>query len=320
LVIVVSAPNWWLQIFGLTLVTVGSIGIGTNTHTSSHFATSERRWVNQALTFFGYPLCFGLSATHWWRKHVFRHHSGPNMKGIDGDFDLYPWFAGTIDEVRRSNGLRRIYYQHLQGFVFPFAIGLTLIVQQANGLSQLLRALGNAELRRWEHWVDMCALLAHAIICLVVPAFFFPARDVIAFYLVRNILNSYAMFMVFAPAHMPAAAARLNAEPSRLGEPLAHTSTTLNFKTGRTGAWICGGLQYQIEHHLVPDISHVHYRQVSTLVREFCRQQGLPYQCYGWGRAIALSLLSIRHPRPTEDLDSVERRQAERGGEQTAVK
>jgi len=309
-----AAPSRWLQALGLVIVTVGSIGIGTNTHTSSHYATSDRRWINQALTFFGYPLCFGLSATHWWHKHVVRHHSGPNMKGIDGDSDLFPWFATTLEEVSQSCGLRRIYYRYLQGFVFPIAIGLTLIVQQAFGVAQLLRALRDPAQRRVEHWIDLCALLVHAAICCLIPVFFFPAVDVITFYLLRSVLNSYAMFVVFAPAHMPAAAARLSHDPQRLGQPLAHAATSLNFRAGRIGGLFFAGLEYQIEHHLVPDISHVYYPQVSVVVRKFCLQHSLPYRSYGLMHALWLSLLSIQRPRPVEDLKFLERLNPEKTG------
>ena len=39
--------------------TAASLGVATNTHTSSHYATSEKRWLNELLTFFGYPVFLG---------------------------------------------------------------------------------------------------------------------------------------------------------------------------------------------------------------------------------------------------------------------
>ena len=297
-----AADSLWLKMAGLVVATMGAMGIGTNTHTSSHAATSDRKWLNDALTYFGYPLMLGLSATYWWNKHVLRHHSGPNMKGIDGDFDLLPWFAGTWDDVEASKGWRRVYYEHLQGWIFPLAVAFTLVAQQLAGCIYVLRSLRDRNRRHSQYWIDAGALTAHVAIWLIVPAAFFTLSEVVALYAIRSLLNSYAMFIVFAPAHMPAAALRLANDSGSLKLPSAHISTTLNFKTGRIGNWLCGGLQYQIEHHLMPDISHVYYGQVSPLVQRFCRDHGIPYRCYGWGKGVWLALMSIRTPNRLESI------------------
>lgn len=297
-----AAHSWWIGGLGLVMATAGAMGVGTNTHTSSHSATSDRKWINDALTYFGYPVTLGLSATYWRDKHVLRHHSGPNMKGVDGDFDLMPWFAGTLNDVEKSRGWRRIYYEHAQSLIFPFAVALTLFAQQLSGSLYLWRSLRERKRRRIEHWIDAAALVTHVAIWLVVPSVFLPPSAIVAIYVVRNLLNSYAMFIVFAPAHMPAEALRIAHDPHWLAHPLAHTATTLNFRTGRLGKWLCGGLQYQIEHHLLPDISHVYYPQVSVFVEEFCRRQRLPYRCYDWGEGLRRALMSIRSPNRLERL------------------
>ena len=154
LVVLIAAERWPVRVCGLILWTTGSIGIGTNTHTSSHDATSGKRWVNQLLTYLGYPLYFGLSATYWWHKHVLVHHSAPNVIGIDGDADLSPWFATTLDEVERASDARRFYYQHIQQIVFPLAISLTLISQQVAGFIYVARSL-RRDSRTIHHYIDL---------------------------------------------------------------------------------------------------------------------------------------------------------------------
>src|SRR6516225_4644618 len=96
----------WVQGLGLLLATLGSMGVATNTHTSSHKATSEHAWLNDLLTYFGYPLFSHLSATYWWRNH-FIHHGRPNVLGVDEDADLAPWFLLTDDELRRARPHQR---------------------------------------------------------------------------------------------------------------------------------------------------------------------------------------------------------------------
>jgi hypothetical protein len=45
-----------VRVCAMILSTAGSMGVATNTHTSSHCVTSEKRWVDEFLTFFGYPV------------------------------------------------------------------------------------------------------------------------------------------------------------------------------------------------------------------------------------------------------------------------
>jgi len=297
LVVVIADERWPVRVCGLIVWTAGSIGIGTNTHTSSHDATSDKRWINQLLTYLGYPLYFGLSATYWWHKHVLIHHSAPNVIGVDGDADLSPWFATTLDEVERASGARRFYYRHLQQFVFPLAIALTLISQQVAGFTYVVRSL-RRESRTIHHFIDLACLFGHVILTLGVPMLFFPAADVVAWYFLRSFMVSYAMFSIFAPAHLPNAAARLSEGVKGMDYPLAVTATTLNFRVGRLGRLICSGLEYQIEHHLMPDISYVNYPAVSRFVERFCKENRLPYRQYRWDLALWQSLSAIHQPRP----------------------
>jgi linoleoyl-CoA desaturase len=44
--------------------------------------------------------------------------------------------------------------------------------------------------------------------------------------------------------------------------------------------WFAGGLNFQIEHHLFPHISHTHYPDISGIVRLTAKEFGLPYNCY----------------------------------------
>jgi linoleoyl-CoA desaturase len=57
--------------------------------------------------------------------------------------------------------------------------------------------------------------------------------------------------------------------------------TTADFAPGnRVISWMVGGLNFQIEHHLFPQISHIHYPALSKIVRQECELFGLPYNCY----------------------------------------
>ena len=163
------------------------MGVGTNTHTSTHYGTSDKRWVNEALSYFGYPMFLGLSATYWWHKHVVLHHPAPNVVGVDSDSDLLPWFAITADEVHDSSGLRRFYYQHLQFWLFPLALALNNFSIQRAGWAHLIRMLRDPKARKSAHWIDLSALVLHYVIWIGVPLLFWPLPAVAGFYILRGI-------------------------------------------------------------------------------------------------------------------------------------
>jgi len=297
LVLAAAAPNWPVLVCGLIVSTLGSMGVATNTHTSAHHATSDRRWLNELLTYFGLPFFLGLSATYWWHKHA-RHHSGPNVIGLDDDVSFWPLFALTDEEVSRSRGFRRLYYTRLQWLMLPFALAGAGFNMQKNGWLHVLRMLADRRRRRRAHLVDLGALVLHIVAAIGLPALFLPASTALALYVARFGLFGYAIIAVFGPAHMPAEAVCVSASGRHRDYLQRQVSATLNFRTGPLGRLICSGLDYQIEHHLFPNVSHVHYPALSPLVEDFCVMRGLPYRRYGWTEAMRKIFLAFRTPKP----------------------
>ena len=287
-----------IKALGLLVSCFGCMGVGTNTHTSTHYGTSEKRWVNQALSYFGYPMFLGLGATYWWHKHVVLHHPSPNVVGVDDDSDLQPWFAITRDEVQSSSGLRRFYYRHLQFWLFPLALAANCFGIQSAGWKHMMRILAQPKARKAAHWIDLFALTMHYVIWIGVPLLFWPLPAVAAFYLLRNIMLGYAMYAILAPGHFPAEAQRSTPEAKHDADFFTvQTAGTVSFRTGVIGAFLCSGLEYQIEHHLFPAISHVYYPQVSVAVQAFCAEHQLPYRSYSWATALWKSWTVLRVPQ-----------------------
>ncbi len=57
--------------------------------------------------------------------------------------------------------------------------------------------------------------------------------------------------------------------------------TTANFAPkNKIISWFVGGLNFQVEHHLFPRVSHIHYPHISRIVEETCRKYNLPYNVY----------------------------------------
>ena len=50
-----------------------------------------------------------------------------------------------------------------------------------------------------------------------------------------------------------------------------------NFHGGRLMSFMTGNLNYQIEHHLFPDLPSNRYAEISVRIREICERYGIPY-------------------------------------------
>lgn len=297
LALFVMLESWPLRLAALLVSAYGGLGLATNTHTSSHNATAEPLWLNQALTYFGYPFLFGGAATFWWNKHCVVHHPAPNVIGIDDDADLMPFFALNQDELLAASGPRRAFYR-VQWVLIPLVLALNGFFTQYQGWRYLLRAL-RSDRRRAAHWIDLGVLLAHYGVWLFLPMLFFAPLQVLGLYVVRLVLMGYAMFIGFAPAHFPAEAAFVSRR--QLDNPdylLLQTATTVNFRTGALGRLVCSGVDYQIEHHLFPGVPHVFYPELSRLMEDFCRSRGYPYRTLSWAEATWKSLVVFARPKP----------------------
>jgi linoleoyl-CoA desaturase len=55
-------------------------------------------------------------------------------------------------------------------------------------------------------------------------------------------------------------------------------NTTVNFsKNSKFLTWYLGGLNFQVEHHLFPNICHIHYPSIAPIVKQTAEEFGVPY-------------------------------------------
>jgi fatty acid desaturase len=286
------------KVLGCIIAAMGSLGISTQAHTASHGALSRKKWVNRFLTYLGYPVLLGVSATNWRNKHIVVHHKAPNVEGHDDDIRLMPLFALTQEQAQRGGRLAQFYYRYIQWLVVVPAIALNAFNMQLYGWAYVLWKLSHRDTRTAAHWADLGALLLHLGLWFGLPMLFFSPAEVLLAYVLRMAFAGYAIFAAFAPAHFPAEAAIADHSQRKADFTLRQTATTVNFRTGPIGRLLCAGVEYQIEHHLFPNHSHVYYPAMSPLVREFCERHGYPYRTLGWGEGILKSLKAFACPRP----------------------
>ena len=113
----------------------------------------------------------------------------------------------------------------------------------------------------------------------------------LAFVFMMQLIAGFILAIVFQPAHVvpetnfPIPEKDLTIENNWAIHQL---ETTSNFAPKSTILyWLVGGLNYQVEHHLFPNICHVHYKKLSKIVKETAHEFSLPYNEYKtMGKAI----------------------------------
>ena len=96
-----------------------------------------------------------------------------------------------------------------------------------------------------------------------------------------NLVAGFILTVTFQLAHLVEGVSF--PVPSDLGkvenEWMIHQlKTTANFaKKSRLITWYVGGLNFQIEHHLFPNICHVHYKKLSDIVKATADEYGILY-------------------------------------------
>jgi linoleoyl-CoA desaturase len=132
-------------------------------------------------------------------------------------------------------------------------------------------------------WVTKILYLAFYIVLPVMVWGFLPA---LTGYLLVNAVMGIILSLVFQLAHVVEGTEFEQVgidetKQSELAWAEHQMKTTSNFAMGnKIISWFVGGLNYQIEHHLFPRVSHVHYPAISKIVIEKSKEFHLPYNKY----------------------------------------
>jgi linoleoyl-CoA desaturase len=114
-----------------------------------------------------------------------------------------------------------------------------------------------------------------------IPVFIFGFWKALLGYILVSFVCGLALGIVFQLAHVVEGTQfPVVGDSNKVGNDwtIHQLSTTANFATGsKVLSWLLGGLNFQVEHHLFPRISHVHYPALSKRVKEVCSEFGVKY-------------------------------------------
>ena len=266
---------WALMGFGMS-----GIGLAVM-HDANHGAYSKNKKLNK---YIGYVMNFiGASAFNWKIQHNVLHHSYTNIEGMDEDID-----PGKLMRLSPHAKYYKVYkLQHIYGW---FLYGMmTFLWLTTKDFKQLYRykKMGLIKGQKRTYTGVLIETIVSKIIyygyALVVPLVFIQAQWwlILIGFFIMHFITGLALGMIFQPAHvMPSSEYPLPDDTGNIENNWAvhQLYTTTNFAPkSRIFSWYVGGLNYQVEHHLFPNICHVHYRRISKIVRETAQEFNLPY-------------------------------------------
>jgi linoleoyl-CoA desaturase len=277
--LVFVARAWWQGIPLAILLALCAAGIGFNVqHDGGHRAYSDRPWVNRLMAM-TLELIGGSSYLWRWKHGVF-HHTYVNVAGHDTDIDL--GLLARLAPHQRRLAFHR--WQHL--YLWPLYGLQTIKWQCLDDFRKLLR--GRIKEHRvprptgWELVIFIAGKAVFFALAFGIPLQLHSLPVVLGHYAVTGIVMGFVLSVVFQVAHC-VEEAHFPAPPGRTGRlPQAwavhQAETSVNFsRRSRIVSWLVGGLNFQIEHHLFPRVSHVHYPALSRVVEQTCREFGIRY-------------------------------------------
>ena len=283
LILTGAVANIFWMIPLVVIMSFGIAGIGLSVmHDANHGAYSKIKWVNDLL---GYSLnSVGASAFNWKIQHNVMHHTFTNVHEEDEDIDP----RGVLRLSPHSTWKKIHKYQYIYAW---FLYGMmTIVWVTLKDFVRLVRYHKNGMVKKQKanikkEWsILLASKVFYVFYIFIIPLIFTSLLwwQVLIGILLMHYIAGFILAIIFQPAHViEGTEYPMPDENNKLENNWAvhQLLTTTNFgNKSRWFSWYVGGLNFQIEHHLFPNICHVHYRRISGIVKNTALEFGLPYK------------------------------------------
>ena len=250
-------------------------------HDACHDSFSTKKNVNY---FFGLSMnALGTDAHMWRQKHNIVHHTYTNVDGIDDDIAKTPF-------LRMSETQKRYKAHKYQHIYLPFLYGISTLywITLKDWESYFSKKEFNVAVEKMKPMDHVMFWTTKAIyfgLYIGLPTYIYGfGFAMLGFCAMHFVLGTFMSF-VFQLAHVVENVEfeHSHGEHTEIDSEWAvhQISTTSDFAVdNKLVSWMLGGLNFQVEHHLFPRISHVHYPQVQKIVEQTCKDFGIEYRSF----------------------------------------
>jgi linoleoyl-CoA desaturase len=270
------SPLLSLFVYAIMGSTAAAIGFNLM-HDGAHGSFSGKKWIN---TIAAYSInLLGGDAVLWKNKHNMIHHTYTNIEGYDQDIAQMP--------VLRLNEKQKKYYLHKYQHIYCFLVyGLSSVlwIFLLDYIKYFSGKVGNIRMSsftRGDHFIFWMTKIFYLITYLVIPAYCIGWPLTVAGFFIYHFVLGLTLSIVFQLAHVvqitdfpePAEDGKMEN-----GWAIHQLQTTANFATSNPLiTWYTGGLNFQVEHHLFPNVCHTHYPEISKIVKQLCTEMNITY-------------------------------------------
>jgi fatty acid desaturase len=260
----IVGESWW-QLVTATYLAVVFTQLAFLGHDAGHRQIFRSRRGNDLVGLIHANLLVGVSYDWWVGKHN-RHHSNPNHEELDPDISITA-LAFTADQASSKHGLVGLIARYQAWLFFPLLLLEAAHLHLAS-IKAIVAGRGRANTIEGLLFGVHVAGYATALLLVLSPL------QAVAFVAVQQGLFGLYLGCSFAPNHkgMPTLT-----DADELDFLRTQVLTSRNVRGSRVVDFLLGGLNYQIEHHLFPNMPRPNLRHAQPLVRAFCRQHDLPY-------------------------------------------
>ena len=250
-------------------------------HDACHGSYSGKKWVNDAL---GLSLnALGGNAFIWKFKHNIIHHTYTNIDGVDDDIAKSP----VLRQCTTQKWVPAHRFQHIY-VVLVYAISSFAWVFGMDFVKYFTQKIYTTPLQkmdRKEHIIFWTSKVYYLLIYIAIPVIFVGWQAWAIGFAAMHVTMGLTLALVFQLAHV---VEHVEFESAGISPKLIENEwaihqikTTANFAPrNKIISWFVGGLNFQVEHHLFPRVSHIHYPAISKIVEQTCNKYNLPYNSY----------------------------------------
>ena len=272
----------WMLLSMLMGLSMAGIGLCVM-HDANHGSYSKNTRLNKIIGYISLNLLGGHSM-NWKIQHNVIHHTYTNVHEHDEDI-APPGF------LRFEPHAKRKWIHKLQFLYAWFFYGMmTLMWSTTKDFRQLFRyekkgLLKGAETTLQKELIIVIVSKIAYYGYMLLPYFLVPSMtflDWLIGFVLLHYMAGLVLAMIFQPAHVVAETEfPLPSDAGMLENHWAEHQmrTTMNFANADpVFSWLVGGLNFQVEHHLFPTISHVHYPRISKIVEQTANEFNVPYK------------------------------------------
>lgn len=255
-------------------------------HEATHNAIFNKPRVNLIAEFLIRGVIHGESVINWRQRHAI-HHKFPRI--MDVDTGVYINESVKQHSCRKHHallyGMRSIYRYLSKPYFYPIMIVFWYPYYRFVSLVFLAKACFS---RRCSLAIiaDLICVLSHYLLWAMI--FYYSGFSAVAslfIYIAFWSISGAWIIGIGAVAHENISA--IDVEGEKL-EPFLEKYFSLlqfiaaqNIKSNRVSRWVYVGLDYHIEHHLFPYVSHLYLPRASLIVKQYADETGLPYLEFG---------------------------------------